>query len=33
VIRVGQRVLRRERVALSVVGPDVEEEALLEIVS
>jgi len=33
VIRVGQRVLRRECVALSVVGPDVEEEALLEIVS
>jgi predicted Zn-dependent peptidase len=32
VIRMGQRVLRRERVALSVVGPDVEEEALLEIV-
>jgi len=26
-------VVRRERVALSVVGPDVEEEALLEIVS
>jgi predicted Zn-dependent peptidase len=29
VMRVGQRVLRRERAALSVVGPGVEEEALL----
>jgi predicted Zn-dependent peptidase len=29
-IRVGQRLLRRERAALSVVGPDVEEGALLE---
>jgi predicted Zn-dependent peptidase len=29
-IRVGQRLLRRERAALSVVGPDVEEDALLE---
>ena len=28
--RVAQRLLRRERTALSVVGPDVEEEALLE---
>ena len=32
VMRVGQRVLRRERAALSVVGPEVEEEALLSIV-
>jgi predicted Zn-dependent peptidase len=30
VIKVGQRLLRRERAALSVVGPDVEEDALLE---
>jgi len=30
--RVAQRVLRRERVALSVVGPDVEQDALEEIV-
>jgi len=29
---VAQRVLRRERVALSVVGPDVEQDALEEIV-
>ena len=32
VMRVGQRVLRRERAALSVVGPEVEEEALLSMV-
>lgn len=32
-MRVAQRVLDRRRVALSVVGPDVEEEALLEIVA
>jgi len=32
-MRVAQRVLRRERTALSVVGPEVEEEALLEIVA
>jgi predicted Zn-dependent peptidase len=31
-IRVGQRVLRRGQVALSVVGPGVEEEALLGMV-
>jgi predicted Zn-dependent peptidase len=29
-IRVAQRLLRRDRAALSVVGPDVEEDALLE---
>jgi len=29
-IRVAQRLLRRERAALSVVGPDIEEDALLE---
>ncbi len=33
VMRVAQRVLKREQAALSVVGPDVEEEALLEIVA
>jgi predicted Zn-dependent peptidase len=32
VMRVGQRVLRRDRVALSVVGPGVDEAALLEMV-
>jgi predicted Zn-dependent peptidase len=32
VMRVAQRVLRRERAALSVVGPEVEEEALFSIV-
>ena len=32
VMRVAQRVLRRERAALSVVGPEVDEEALLSIV-
>jgi predicted Zn-dependent peptidase len=32
-MRVAQRVLRRERAALSVVGPDVEEEALAEMMS
>jgi len=32
-MRVAQRVLRRERAALSVVGPEVEDEALLEAVS
>jgi len=32
-IRVARRVLRRERAALSVVGPGVEEEALLEMVA
>jgi len=30
--RVARRILRRERVALSVVGPDVEEEELEEMV-
>ena len=30
VLKVAQRLLRRERAALSVVGPDVQEEALLE---
>jgi predicted Zn-dependent peptidase len=29
-LRVAQRLLRRERAAISVVGPNVEEEALLE---
>ena len=33
VMRVAQRVLRRERAALSVVGPEVEEETLLSIVN
>jgi predicted Zn-dependent peptidase len=32
VMRVAQRVLRRERAALSVVGPEVEEEALVSMV-
>jgi predicted Zn-dependent peptidase len=31
-MRVAQRVLRRDRAALSVVGPEVEEEALLSVV-
>ena len=30
VLRVAQRLLRRERAAISVVGPDIEEAALLE---
>ena len=30
VLRVAQRLLRRERAAISVVGPGVEEDALLE---
>jgi predicted Zn-dependent peptidase len=29
-IRVAQRLLRRDRAALAVVGPDIEEDALLE---
>jgi len=32
-VRVARRVLRRERTALSVVGPDIREDALEEIVS
>jgi predicted Zn-dependent peptidase len=31
VMRVARRVLRRDRAALSVVGPDVEEESLLAV--
>ena len=32
VSRVAQRVLRRERAALSVVGPDIREDALEEMI-
>jgi hypothetical protein len=32
-LRVSQRLLRRDKVALALVGPDVEEGALLEVLA